>query len=473
MRLRSLSLHGSALDCARRKLSICMMAIVAILSFGAVSTVCGQAGGGGVGGIGVIRVVGGVSITPDGVLRNASIEDHTQALNEMRSKLIGAQGELAQPTNTRLISLKTLQKVILQSIEQKKPLPEEVLYLGGLTRVENIFVYPERQDIVLSGPAEPWKVGENGSIVGAKSGRPVVYLEDLLGALATVHRARTEGISVSIEPTPEGVRKLEQLLKQVRLNANMNPKSFEPAMTQAFGPQQVKLTGLSPDSHMAQVILAADYRMKLYGMNLAKAPVKGLPSYIEMISNQSGTSQLQSRWWMECDYSAIEHSADRLAWRISGPGIKTSTEQDQITSDGSFKQTGKVDKLARKWADLFTSKLDELAIKDPVFGELRNVMDLCIVSAVIESQNLQSLAQCDLTAILGDKSKIELAKFDVAKSLDPQCSFIKTVQGWVVSASGGVLVNSWEVASKVKMNDAITTTHASGAKWHNDDRIWQ
>jgi hypothetical protein len=464
-------MHGSVVHCARLKHSIRGLLAVTLVAAVSVSAAFGQVGG--VGGLGVIRVVGGVSISPDGVMRNVSVEEHSQVLAEMRAKLIGPQGELAQPAQTRLISLKNLQRIVMQSVEQKTSLPEEVLYLGGLTRIENVFVYPERQDIVLSGPAEPWKVGDNGSIVGAKSGRPVIYLEDLLGAFATVHRARTEGISVSIEPTPEGVRNLEQVLKQVRLNNIQNPKSFEPAMTQAFGPQQVKLTGLSPDSHMARVILAADYRMKLYGMNLAKAPVKGLPSYLEMISGQSGTSQLQSRWWMECDYTAIEHSADRLAWRISGPGIKTLSEQDQIAADGSFKQTGKVDKQARKWAELFTSKIDELAVKDPVFGELRNVMDLCIVAALIESQNLSSLAQCDLSSILGDKSKVELAKFDVAKSLDPQCSFVKTVQGWVVSASGGVMVNSWEIANKLKVNDSMAQSRTAGAQWHSDDRIWQ
>jgi hypothetical protein len=244
-------------------------------------------------------------------------------------------------------------------------------------------------------------------------------------------------------------------------------------MKEAFGPQQIKLEGLAADSHMARVILAADYRMKLYGMNLAKAPVQGLPSYIEMISNQSAVSQLQSRWWMACDYSAIEHSADRKAWKITGPGIKTLTEQEQIAADGTYKQTGKADKQAKRWAENFTKKMDELAVADPVFGELRNVMDLCLVAAIIESQDLQSLANCDLAAIVGDSSRIELPKCDVAKSLDPQCSFIQTVQGWVVTASGGVLVDSWQTASVTKVNDSVAAGMDAASNWTNEDRVWQ
>ena len=470
MRFRGLSLHGMAVRCARLKLSIAVIVATGILAASPWTSVHAQFGGGG--GFNQ-RVVGGVSITPEGVLRTATIQDQTQALAEMRAEMIGPQGQLKQPAERRLISLKNLQSMILSSIEQNKPLPEEVLFLGGLTRVENVFVYPERQDIVLAGPAEPWTVGANGSVVGTKSGRPIVYLDDLLCALKTVNKARASGISVSIEPTEEGVLNLERLLKQSRLNGNTNPKSLEPAMLQAFGPQQIKLEGLAPDSHMARVILSADYRMKLYGMNLAKAPVKGLPSYVEMIATKSGVSQLQSRWWMACDYSALEHSADRMAWKISGPGIKTLTEQDQVTATGAFKQTGKVDGLARMWAELFTKKMDELAVKDPVFGELRNVMDLCIVAALIQSQELQSLANCNLSSLVGDTAKVELAKCEVAKSLDPQCSFIQTLQGWVVTASGGVMVDSWQVVSHVKVNDSIASALESGASWKNADRIWQ
>jgi hypothetical protein len=470
MRFRVLSKHGLAARCARLKMSIATIVAAGVVSMGPfVSNANAQLGNGGFFG----RVVGGVSINADGILKTATAEDQTEALAEMRQELVGPQGKLNQPATRRLISLKSLQQTILASIEQNKPLPEEVLFLGGLTRIENVFVYPERQDIVLSGPSEPWKIGPNGSVVGAKSGRPVVYLDDLLCALKTVHNARTTGISVSIEPTEEGVVKLERLLKQASLNAGVNPKSLEPAMVEAFGPQQIKLEGLAADSHMARVILAADYRMKLYGMNLAKPPVSGLPSYIEMVSGSSSASQLQSRWWMACDYSAIEHSADRLAWKISGPGIKTLTEQEQVAADGSFKQTGKVDRLARKWADVFTKKLDELAVKDPVFGELRNVMDLCIVAALIESQELQGLANCNLSSLIGETSKVELAKCEVAKALDPQCSFIQTVQGWVVTASGGVMVDSWQVVSQVKVNDSVASALESGAQWEDANRIWQ
>lgn len=468
MGFRRRSMNGSMALCPRLKRSIALVVATGFVAFHSL-TAQAQVGGGFFNN----RVVGGVSIRTDGVLQTATVEEQSEALALLREKVLGPQGDLKQSSNLRLISLKNLKKAILQSIEQNKPLPEEALFLGGITRIENVFVYPDRQDIVLAGPSEPWTVAANGAIVGTKSGRPVLNLDDLLCAFKTVINARTSGISVSIEPTPEGIVSLEKLQQQFRKNNVTNVKSMEPAMKEAFGPQQIKLEGLAADSHMAMVILAADYRMKLYGMNLAKAPVSGLPSYIEMISNQSNPGQLQSRWWMACDYSAIEHSADRMAWKISGPGIKTLTEQEQIAADGSVKQTGKTDRMAKKWADLFTEKLDVLATKDTVFGELRNVMDLCVVAALIESQELQGLSGCDLSSIMGESAKVELAKFAVPTSLDPQCSFIQTIKGWIVTTSGGVMVDSWQTVSHLKVNEAVATPLDSGASWKNDGQIWQ
>ncbi|MFN7731730.1 MAG: DUF1598 domain-containing protein [Pirellula sp.] len=417
-------------------------------------------------------LVGGVRIDTDGVLRNATEEEQNGFLAQMRDQVAGAQGDLAQPADLRMISLKKIQQLVLESNSNQTPLPEEVLYLGGLTRVEYVFVYPERQDIVIAGPAEPWKVGPAGSIVGKVSGRPIVYLDDLLTAFRYVSNARNGGVSVSIEPTEQGVRQLNQLLRNV--GANPNPQVLGPMVAEAFGPQQIKLSGVPTDSHMARVLLTADYRMKLYGMNLAKAPVDGLPSYLEMIKGRSSAAaSLQSRWWMACDYNSVAHSRDRNAWKISGPGIKTLTEQEVYDASGTAKQTGKVDALAKKWADLFTKKMDVLATRDPVFGDLRNVMDLCVVAALIEAQNLQSQAGCDLSAILGDRAVVETTKFQAPTSLDPQVSFLQSVQGLLVAASGGVMIESWAIATKTEVSDELAAVRDQGNAWSEGDRWYQ
>jgi hypothetical protein len=422
------------------------------------------------GGLG--NFVGGVRIDADGVLRTATREEQNQALDELRRQMVAPNGDFAQAKDLRMISLRKVQELILNSEKNREPLSQELLYLGGLTRIEYVFVYPDRQDIVIAGPSEPWTMGPAGSVVGTKSGRPVVYLEDLLTAFRYVSNARTTGVSVSIDPTEQGVRQLSNALAQA--GANSNPSQLVPTLAQAFGPQMVKLQGIPAESHMARVLLAADYRMKLYGMNLSEPPVAGLPSYLEMIRNKATPStQLQSRWWMACDYDAVAHSRDRLAWRISGPGIKTLTEQEAYNASGQAQQTAKVDAVAKKWADVFTDKLDALATKDTVFGDLRNVMDLCVIAALIESQNLQSLAACDLTAILGDSAATQTPKLPIPTALDPQISLVQSVQGMLVAASGGVMIESWQVATNTVENDSVAKTRLDAAPWSQSESWYQ
>jgi hypothetical protein len=424
-------------------------------------------------GFGGFGFVGGVRIDADGVLRNMTVSEQQEQLELIRRKVVAPNGPLTEATSLRCVSLRKIQEAILESAKTQKPLSAELMYMAGLTRIEYVFVYPDRQDIVLAGPAEPWTVGPYGTMVGTKSGRPIVYLEDLLTAFRYVSNARQGGVSISIEPTEQGVVQLQQAHQRLRLaenqTAQFNPNQIVPVLADAFGPQKVVLQGIPQNSHMARVLLAADYRMKLYGMNLAEAPVKGLPSYLEMIRNRTNvSSQIQSRWWMACDYEAVSHSADRLAWRISGPGIKTLTEQEIYDASGAVQQTGKVDATAKKWADLFTKKLDELAIKDTAFGDLRNVMDLCVIAAIIEAQNLESVAACDLSGILGDKSQVETPQLDFPQSLSPQISLVQSVQGLVVSASGGVMIESWQAATHTQEDDRVAQKHRQAAEWKTD-----
>jgi Protein of unknown function (DUF1598) len=402
------------------------------------------------------RVVGGVSIDANGLVRDAVADDVNAELATLRQQLAGGKHNFAIPAAMRMISLKQLQATIAEAASTGKQLPEEVLLLGGLTRVEYVMAYPDEQDIVIAGPSENWTVGKNGTIVGTTSGRPIVYLEDLLTAFQSADSSKTNTISCSIDPTPEGTQRLTKLLDGIRLAPGMNPVSFEPSMRKAFGAQKVTLSGLPANSHMARVIFAADYQMKRLGMNIVEAPIKGLPSYVDMIRTKSVKAP-QSRWWMACDYQSIEHSENDLAWKIVGRGVKTLTEQEVIQNDGSVKQTGKTEPMAEKWAEMFTNKLDELAIHEPVFGELRNAMDLCVLAALIKSHKLDEVAQCDLAVLRDSKHAAPLADSPAPQELEPQCSFLKTASGWVVTASGGVVVDSWSVVSKTTENDSLNS----------------
>lgn len=414
-------------------------------------------------------VVGGVSVDAAGAVKSASASDQQGQLKAMRQQVLGASGKIGESNDLRMISLSKLQAKIADSISNNQPLSEDVLYLAGLQRVEYVFVYPENNDIVIAGPAEGWRVREDATVVGANSRRPVLQLEDLIVALRTAKAAQSQVVSVSIDPTAQGQKNLERLLSQVRTGPGFNPKQIEQRMKQAFGPQMVTLTTVAQDSRMASTLVAADYRMKRLAMNIEDSPVAGLPSYMEMVRDGMPRGS-QPRWWMACDYDAIKHSDDMLAWKVTGRGIKAMTEEEIVEANGARRGTGKANQAAQKWADMFTEKFDELCAVNAAFGDLRNVMDLSVVATIIEGHQLESVSGCDLTLLKGDSSSLATPSWSTPKTIAPECSFVRGRNGWTVSASGGVEVNPWKVvATQSVVDDSVRVVRSnatpSGESW--------
>lgn len=401
----------------------------------------------------VQRVVGGVLVDTDGVVRSASKDDREGVLREMREQIIQPSGKIATSTQMRMISLAKLQTEIKKAITAGELLSDEIRFMAGLQRIEYVFVYPERQDIVLAGPAEGWRVREDGSVVGVSTGRPVLQLEDLITALRTVDASRDNAISVSIDPTPAGEVRLRKFLSQLRTGPGFDPSQIENGMKEAFGSQVVTLTALPKDSRMAQTLVAADYRMKCLAMAIEDSPVAGLPSYMEMIRDGGKANGTQPRWWLTCDYDSILKSEDGMAWKLTGLGVKAMTAEQFVDSQGGRTTADRQNKLAQRWADQFTAKFDELCAQNVAFGDLRNVMDLNVIATLIASNQLDGVAGLDLSLLNGESKSLETPTRAVAKTIAPHCSFISGRAGWTVSASGGVEINPWRVVSEQTKSD--------------------
>ena len=84
--------------------------------------------------------------------------------------------------------------------------------------------------------------------------------------------------------------------------------------------------------------------------------------------------------------------------------------------------TGKTSDAAQKWADNMTAKYDELSVAEPVFGELRNVMDLCVISALIAKENLLAKANLELPTLIGRESKLQPSEWNAPTQVATQCS---------------------------------------------------
>ena len=60
--------------------------------------------------------------------------------------------------------------------------------------------------------------------------------------------------------------------------------------------------------------------------------------------------------------------------------------------------------MAQKWADMMTDKYPELAVADPIFGQLQNCMELAVAGAIVVKDDLPQKAGYDLPVLLGSSA---------------------------------------------------------------------
>jgi len=301
------------------------------------------------------QAVGGVSIDADGVLENAGT-DAQGKLNEIRAGFaLKIPADMKKTVPLRSISLRRVNDAISEALRAGKPVSEELALLGGLQQIRYVFVYPEERDIVLVGPAEGWKMDARGNIVGVTTGRSVMLLDDLVVALRTAAGSAREGIACSIDPTAEGMRQLRS--HAAKLHEIGDPEQTAAGIEQALGRQQITVGGVPASSHLAAVLVAADYRMKRLAMKFEPTPVSGLPSFLDMLTGSGqGMNTMLQRWWREPKFDSVVKDAQGLAWEFQGAGVRCMTEQDALAAGGSREHQGKSRRAARECLRIVNSR---------------------------------------------------------------------------------------------------------------------
>lgn len=431
-----------------------------------------QLGGGngtGIGGNNFFGIVGGVAIDAEGAIRGEVARLPEKMRQETLARMESAGVLSAARPGIRVISLRRLEAALRDSIADRTDLPLDTAFLGGLQKIESVVLVPEENDLLIVGQGDGWKLDSNGAIVGANNGQPMIHLEDLIVALRSVDAAgEGQGISVSIDPTAEGMQRYQQMIGQL----NGFDPSLAPALEQAMGPQSITVTGVPATSRFAQILVNADYRMKRLSMGLDAAPIEKFPSVLDMIRQKNASfGRMSPRFWMECNYLPVARSDDGMVWQLRGPGVKTLTEEQYFEANGQRKSAGRKNGFAETWASAMTERFGELASSEPAFAELRNVMDLSVVAALIRKHDLLNQANADLPNLLGTVTSVSVPEYTAPKTVSTQCSFVQTTNSWAVTASGGVLVDSWKVASSVEVDPKLTRSGLN-LPLAASDRIW-
>ena len=410
------------------------------------------------------RSVGGVAIDVDGVVSAPSVEDQRELAQVRETALAEVPADFSAFTELRGVSLKQLEATIARCRAENRPIPEEVQFLAGLQRVEYVLVYPDQNDVVLAGPAEGWRMDALGNVVGVTTGRSVVLLDDLIVALRSSESSRLEAISCSIDPTPQGMQRLQAVVSRIRTMGD--PQTTVGRLEEALGPQVVSVTGVPSSSHFARVMVAADFRMKRLAMNFQPAPVDNLPSFLHLVSGSSKSS-MTPRWWLAANYEPLARDVAGLTWQLRGQGVQCLTEEDHFNAAGQRVSSRKASRAAQRWAEMLTERYSELADHDSAFGQLRNVMDLAVVAALIDKEQLLVTAGLDLPQLLGE---LQMVEYPTPRQVATKASFIKRRGSYTISASGGVQILPWQIADRT---EEVNTVEAVREEFSAiSDRWW-
>ena len=206
--------------------------------------------------------------------------------------------------------------------------------------------------------------------------------------------------------------------------------------------------------------------MKRLAMNFDPSPVRGLPSYLQMLpaGGRAGTGNMMQRWWLEPKYESVLRDAEGLSWELRGGSVQAMTEEDFLTANGAREHTGKANRLAQRWADNMTKKYDALAVAEPIFGQLQNCMELAIVGALIVKENLPAKTGNSLPVLMDEKS-FKTEEYRAPKEVDSKASIL----GRHIAVSGGVSIQSWLIVDRAEKSDAPTAVRAkatpAGPAW--------
>lgn len=426
----SLSRNGSALHQV-----LALAGVLALASFqgGALRAQSGG-GSGSSGGSGGNTGIAGILIDPQGLLSGLEVDEQGRVRKVIhadpgarltRQRLAAAKAalnaDLAKPNALRKVSLTRLEAAVRDALDHNRKPSDEMRFLAGLTRIRYVFFYPDSGDVVIAGPAEGWFQDLAGHMIGMQSGRPVLELQDLIVALRTYGPDKSEGpvIGCSIDPTPEGLAAFKKAYRELYGNVTPNDEDYiVETLHDSLGLQKVRVLGVPSDTHFAQVLVEADYRMKLIGIGLERPQVKGgFATWVDRADPGAFSRNALVRWYFVPDYQSVRISDDHLAIELVGEGVKLVGEDEVVRADGQRAGTGRASRASQAFTKSFTQKYPEIARRTPIYAQLRTMVDMAIAAAHIQREDFYGKANWQMETF-GSEELLPVQNFQAPLEVD-------------------------------------------------------
>ncbi|MDR2643469.1 MAG: DUF1598 domain-containing protein [Planctomycetaceae bacterium] len=403
-------------------------------------------------------VLGGVEIDTKGICMIAPRHVMENLSKDMRRTFETIPEDLSQQVPIRKISLKKIDQAICDTVDSNKFLPDTARYLGGLTAVNYVVLVPEEKDILLVGPSESWKIDAAGYVVGNITGQPILRLEDLIVLFRTWYNKDVHTtITCSIDPTPDSIARMNAVKNKFGIPTRQTASAYAYELEKASGNDIVVINGIDRTSRIAKMLVAADFKMKQIGLGHIQSGLRGLPSYLSLLSGSP--RHISPRFWLSADYGVVYHDSHKLTWKLADVKINAKTEDQYIDARSNARvASGKTDPVAVRWCKKMDEQYNSLSRIDPVFGELRNCMGLAMVVALILREGLLDKSDCSIKTITEDP------RMKTPQLPEPKFVVGKSIIAKNVVACGGVEINPFTTIRAAKLDNKIDKQREQLAK---------
>jgi hypothetical protein len=290
--------------------------------------------------------------------------------------------------NLKAVSLRELQKKIIQGNEQDI---NAIKSFYGITQLYGFLWDTEGKDLILFGEAEKTKA--------------TLYFDDFVVSLKNAYYlyCKKEGNTIyysdpscTIDPDPNTMNSLDKLNNyDFRNDPDMKGRSWEEICTH---PQSVGVFGIPFNSHLASLMVNADYIMKDITNGNLKIDIEGDFKSLHQIRREIVEESTKNRSSVNLGPSmnrfeftapnAYFRNSEHLYLHYSQP-IVLITEEEYL-SENSISGTGNPDPLAKKFADNFSSEYQKISKVLPVYESLLQSYRIFAIAKAIEESHVIS-----------------------------------------------------------------------------------
>ena len=195
------------------------------------------------------------------------------------------------------------------------------------------------------------------------------------------------------------------------------------------------------NTHFAQVMIEADYRMKLIGIGLERPSVQ-IKSYVDAAESFAGEPQRVASVGTSCPtMGACGWRQDELGMELVGNGVKLVGGRPAMAQRRQpGRSPGRTIKASQTFVNGFTQKYAELAIAVPVYAEMRNCVDLAVAAAFIQKHYYYGKAGWSL-GLFGSEQAVSGRRLNLPQHTDTVVASVWRGNHLMTPIGGGVTMH--------------------------------